>query len=334
MAEPTALFALMPEVFDEVFTAEALGRLKRVARLPDCEPHGDLGTARARAALADAEILVTGWGCPRLDTQTLDAAPKLRAVIHAAGSVKYHLDEEVFDRGIAVSSAAEANMRPVAEYTVAMCVLAAKRAFGLARAYAAGENMHDYVAGRSPSLRHAAVGIVGASRIGRMVIGMLGAYDVDIAVYDPYLSEQEAQALGVHRVELDRLCATSDIVSIHAPELPETINMIGEAQLSAMRQGTVLINTARGALVETAALARHCQAGRIDAVLDVTEPEPLPTDHPLLHLPNVVVTPHLAGAKGREVSRLGDFAIDEVERFIAGRELLGRVTAAELARTA
>jgi phosphoglycerate dehydrogenase-like enzyme len=194
--------------------------------------------------------------------------------------------------------------------------------------------VHGYTAGRSPSLHHATVGVVGASRIGRLVIGMLSAFDIEILVYDPYLTEQEAAQLGVRSASLDALCSTSDIITIHAPELPETAKMIGEAQLRAMHAGAVLINTARGALVDTEALTRHCTTGRIDAVLDVTEPEPLPTGHPLLHLPNVVITPHLAGAKGREVSRLGDFAVDEVERFVAGRVLLGEVTAGELARIA
>lgn len=163
---------------------------------------------------------------------------------------------------------------------------------------------------------------------------MLSAFDVEILVYDPFLTEREAVHLGVRSVGLDAPCADSDIITVHAPQLPETAKMISDEQLRAMREGAVLINTARGALVDTEALTRHCAAGRIDAVLDVTEPERLPADHPLLHLPNVVVTPHLAGAKGREVSRLGDFAVAEVERFIAGRALLGEVTAGELARIA
>jgi phosphoglycerate dehydrogenase-like enzyme len=99
-----------------------------------------------------------------------------------------------------------------------------------------------------------------------------------------------------------------------------------------MREGSVLVNTARGALIDTGALVRHCTAGRIDAFLDVTDPdEPLPPGHPLFLLPNVVVTPHLAGAMGTEVALLGEYAVAEVERYAAGLPLLGAVRADDLA---
>jgi phosphoglycerate dehydrogenase-like enzyme len=329
-----ARFALMPEVFDEVFTADALGRLARSVEIPDLTPLAEFRSPRARAALAEADILITGWGCPPLDSAALDAAPRLRAVIHAAGSVKQHVGTDALERGLAISSAALANMQPVAEYTVAMCVLAAKRALTLARAYSDGADVHSYVPGRSPSLYRSTVGIIGASRVGRLVMRQLADFNVTLLVYDPYLTDEAATALGARRVGLRELCTRSDIVSIHAPELPETYRMIGHAELAALRDGAVLINTARGSLIDTVALTEHCAAGRIDAVLDVSDPEPLPADHRLLHLPNVIVTPHIAGAKGSEVSRLGDFAVDEIERFVAGRELRGRVTATEFDRIA
>ena len=145
-----------------------------------------------------------------------------------------------------------------------------------------GENLSGRIRGRraSPSLHHATVGVVGESRIGRLVIAMLSAFDIEILVYDPFLTEREAVHLGVRSVGLDALRADSDIITVYAPQLPETAKMIGDEQLRAMREGAVLINTARGALVDTEALTRHCAAGRIDAVLDVTEPERLPADHP------------------------------------------------------
>ena len=108
------------------------------------------------------------------------------------------------------------------------------------------------------------------------------------------------------------------MLSIHAPLLPETIGLVDSRLLAKLRDGAVLINTARGRLVDPVALERECVSGRIDAILDVTEPEPLPPDSPLLGLPNVMVTPHLAGAIGNEIARLGGLAVGEVERYIAG----------------
>jgi phosphoglycerate dehydrogenase-like enzyme len=324
----------MPDVIDEVFPADVRRRLRYLVEIDTGRSLEDFGTPEARRRLSDVEILVTGWGCPVIDGSVLDATPKLRAIVHAAGSVKEVIAGACWERGIVVSSAADANARPVAEYTIAMCVLTAKRAFRLARAYAAGDDVHAYQAGRSPALTGATVGVIGASRIGRIVISMLRQYEADVLVYDPYLTTEEAAELGAEPADLDTLCRRSDIVSVHAPETPQTRHLLDDRRLGLMTDGSAVINTARGSLVDTDALTRHCAQGRLDAVLDVTEPEPLPPGHPLLTLPNVLVTTHVAGAHGREVRRLGEFAVAEVWRFVTGRPLHGLVAAADLSRLA
>jgi phosphoglycerate dehydrogenase-like enzyme len=151
-----------------------------------------------------------------------------------------------------------------------------------------------------------------------------------LLVSDPFLESAEAAHLGAELVELDDLLTRSDIVSLHAPLLPETRGLLDDRRLSLLPDGAVVINTARGALIETDALVRHCASGRIDAVLDVTDPEPLPAGHPLIGLPNVHLTPHIAGAMGSEIRALGEFAVAEVERLVTGEPLLGQVSAAEL----
>jgi phosphoglycerate dehydrogenase-like enzyme len=133
----------------------------------------------------------------------------------------------------------------------------------------------------------------------------------------------EAAALGATLVDLDTLVATSDVVSLHAPSLPETRHLIDARRLALMPDGAVLVNTARGALVDTDALVAECAAGRLSAVLDVTEPEPLPVGHPLFGLPSVLVTPHVAGAQG-----------NEIERLVQGEPLRGLVRAEDLPRIA
>jgi phosphoglycerate dehydrogenase-like enzyme len=279
-------------------------------------------------------VLVTGWGCPGVDEAVLAAAPRLRAVIHAAGSVKEaRIAPAVWERGIAVSSAAEANALPVAQYTVAAILLANKRAFGSARSYAEGtfqpiELTADFGnAGRT-------IGVVGASNIGRLVVAGLRTHGFPVLVADPYLTRDAADDLGVELVELDDLMRRSDVVTLHAPLLPQTRNLIDDRRMSLMRDGAIIINTGRGGLIDTEALLRHCGTGRLDAVLDVTEPEPLPTGHPLFALPNVLITPHIAGALGTEVSALGDFAVSEVTRFLAGQPLQGAIALEDLTRIA
>jgi len=329
---PVAVLAMHADLVEQIFPGPVLARLLRSV---DCDPGAtftDLDTAPGQ--LADAEILLTGWGCPRLDASVLARAPRLRAAIHAAGSVKGHSTPELFAAGVAVSSAVAVNARPVAEFTVASIVFATRRVFRYAAEYRDGAPRQGYPRGEDSGLYGLTVGVVGASRIGRLVLQMLADHDVELLVHDPYLDEAQATALGAALVDMDTLCRRSDVVSVHAPELPETYRMIDDRRLRLLRDGAIVINTARGGLVDTDALTEHCMAGRIDAVLDVTDPEPLPPGHPLLSLPNVLVTPHLAGTRGRELRRFGEFAVDEVERFLSGEPLSGRVDPQALSRLA
>jgi phosphoglycerate dehydrogenase-like enzyme len=116
--------------------------------------------------------------------------------------------------------------------------------------------------------------------------------------------------------------------------LPETHHLLDARRLALLQDGATLINTARGSLLDTTALTDHCATGRLDAVLDVTDPDPLPPDRPLLCLPNVLVTPHLAGSQGRELRRLGEFVVAQVARFTRGEPLHGTIEAGDLHRIA
>jgi phosphoglycerate dehydrogenase-like enzyme len=307
--------------------------MDRLCRLVDIDPQLTVTSFQlpaAVSALSRAEILISGWGCPRVDGPVLDAAPKLRACIHAAGTVKIHLDPVVFQRGLIVSSAAAANAVPVAEYTIAALTFAAKSAFARARSYA-GDPSNGRKVDAGSGLLGRTVGVVGASRIGRLVLDRLRQFDVTVLLYDPHLAPPEARRLGAEPVDLDTLCRRSDVLTIHAPALPETYHLIDERRLGLMPHGATVINTARGSLIDTDALARECGTGRLSAVLDVTDPEPLPAGHPLLRLPNVFVTPHIAGTQGRELRRLGEFAVADIERLLRGEPLLGAVYADQLA---
>jgi phosphoglycerate dehydrogenase-like enzyme len=299
-----------------LFTDASLARLREVADVVDAPI----------AALGDVELLVTGWGCPPVDAAVLAAAPRLRAIVHAAGSAKGHVTPACWARGIVVSTAAEANARPVAEYTLAMILLANKAAARAERLYRERRGRVDALA-ELPAVGNAGktVGVIGASRIGRRVIALLRPFDLEIVVHDPYVAGS---------VPLDELLAAADVVTVHAPSLPATRHLLDRPRLGLMRDGATLINTARGALVDHDALIAELRTGRISAVLDVTDPEPLPAGSPLYDLPNVVLTPHIAGALGTEVRRLGDAAIDEVARYAAGEPFMHPLTAADLDRVA
>jgi phosphoglycerate dehydrogenase-like enzyme len=265
--------------------------------------------------LRDVELLVTGWGCPPLDAAALAAAPRLRAVVHTAGSVRAHVTEACWDRGIEVTSAAAANAVPVAEYTLAMILLSGKRVLERARGYRENRTRDDWLAvPRDVGNYRRTVGILSASMIGRRVIELLQPHDLRILVHDPYVGDVE----GAERVGLAELFARSDVVSVHTPLLPETRGLVSRELLGSMRRDAVLINTARGAVLDQDALAEATGAGRIRAILDVTEPEVLPPGHPLWDDPHVLITPHLAGSQGNEMGRLAALAVAEVTRWAAG----------------
>ncbi|MET0476243.1 MAG: hydroxyacid dehydrogenase, partial [Mycobacterium sp.] len=297
-SRPRAVLAMWDGIAQAAFAPD------QRRRLADCV---DLVREQAIRSFADlpddqlreVEVVVGHWGCPQLDGEALARLPKLRLFAYAAGSVKEGgtVTPAVFERGVVVTTAVVANAIPVAEYTLAVILLANKGAF-LAR-----ERVRDP---DGPEVREPVplgnlgkrIGIIGASRIGRRVLELLGPFDLEPVVHDPYLTEDDASGLGVQAVTLDELVSTSDVVTIHAPLTPATEGLIGRRQLAAMKDGAVLVNTARGRLVDTDALEEELATGRISAVLDVTWPEPLPPESALLRLPNAFVTPHVAGSTG------------------------------------
>lgn len=333
--KPGLAFAMEPDKTRHVIDAGLIERIEACCTILSREPITDFATPEARRILKDTEILVTGWGCPYIGAAALAAAPHLRMIAHAAGTVKYIVDPAAFAAGITVSHAAEANAVPVAEYALAAIIFANKHVFELRDLYRRDHMRRSTWALMDEPIGNyrRTVGLVGASRIGRKVAELLQMLDVEVLLADPY-----AQPADVRRharlVSLDTVMAESDVVSLHAPLLPSTRHMIAARELKLMRDGAALINTARGALIDEEALIAELQTGRIRAVIDVTDPEIPAEDSPLYDLPNVFLTPHVAGAGGTERGRLGLMAVEEVERFVAGLPLEHAIEPELLERTA
>lgn len=334
-SRPRAVLAMHQDLVARLFDAPTTARLVALADIDPGLVLDDFTTPRARAALADVEVIVSGWGCPPIDEAVLAAAPRLRAVVHAAGSVKHHITDACWERGVEVASVAWANALPVAEYTVAFVLLANKGLLGIREDYRARRAEYDWQ-GAYPQAGNyrRSVGVVGASLVGRRVLELLRPYDLDLLLHDPYVEPAEAARLGARSVALDELCETGDIVSVHAPELPGTRHLIDGRRLALMRDGSTLINTSRGSLVDQDALTAELVSGRLNAVIDVTVPEVLPADSPLYDLQNVVLTPHVAGSLGGELHRLAAAAVDELARWSAGEPFAHPVVEEDISRTA
>ncbi|TDB81909.1 hydroxyacid dehydrogenase [Micromonospora sp. KC721] len=323
-----ALVVMDRDSFRAHFDEARLARLAELVALADPIWVDDLDSPAARARLAVVEVLVTSWGTPTLTAERLAAAPALRAVFHAAGSVRSLVTSEVWRRGIRVTNAADANAIPVAEYTLAAIIFAGKKAPFIAAdpeaAYQGWGHRDGY--GDLSNYRRT-VGVVGFSRIGRRVVDLLGCLDsAQCLVADPHADPTEVALAGATLVDLHELLPRSEILSLHAPALPSTYHMIGAAELALLPDHATVINTARGSLVDSEALAAECRSGRLFAILDVTEPEPLPADAALRNAPNVMITPHIAGSLGSEILRLTDHTLDELSRWIAAEPLRAEVT--------
>jgi phosphoglycerate dehydrogenase-like enzyme len=311
-----------------------MARITQVADLDPALVVEDFAGPAVADVLSEVEVIFSSWGCPKVDSAVLDAAPRLRAIVHAAGSVRHHVTDACWDRGIQVTSAAWANAIPVAEYTLAAILFSNKQVLRLSSAYRDQRRDLDRLGVDAVGNYRRTVGIVGASQIGRRLLALLRPHDFEVLLYDPYVTSADAAALGAQAVPLDELCARSEVVSVHAPELPETHHLIDRGRLGLMRDGAVLINTARGSLVDQDALIEELSAGRLQAVIDVTTPNVLPADSPLYELPNVLLTPHVAGSLGGELHRLADAAADELARYAAGEPFAYPVLRAEFHRTA
>lgn len=325
-ATPTLRSLFFP---DDIW--DALASLGRV-RLPAAD--ADLADPDCFAHLVrDADVVVTTWGCAPLSARVLADAPRLRLLAHTGASVKAYVTEAAFAQGIRVTQAGDAMAYAVGEQALALTLALLHRVNRFDRALRSGAQWSS--AKSAPprrELRGSVVGVVGASRTGRAYIGLVRALGARVLAADPYLSDGDAASLGVSRADLDDVLTGSRVVSLHAPVLPATVGMIGARELALMPDGAVLVNTARAALVDTPALIARLRTGRLDAALDVFDEEPLPPDHPLRAMRNVLLTPHEAAGTAESRRRAGEIVVAEVARFLHGEPLHHEVSVAMLDR--
>ena len=283
--------------------------------------------------LAEAEAIFSGWGAPRMDAEFLAAAPRLHTVFYGAGSVKGVVTDAFWERGLAIASAYAANAVPVAEYALAQILFSLKLGWRFARETRA---LGKYPPRNEvPGALGTTVGLVSLGMIGGMVARHLQAFDLKVLAYDPCCTAERARELRVELVSLDELFARGQVVSVHTPWLKETEGLLRGQHFAALPRDATFINTSRGAVVcEPEMLAVLQQRPDLQAVLDVTYPEPPVAGSPLYSLPNVILTPHIAGSMNRECARMGQYMLDELARHQAGEPLRWQISREAAARMA
>lgn len=318
--KPRAALVVRALHADAVYPAVLRARAERLVDLVPVQGPSD-------PAWRDVEVVLGGWGMPVMDAAFLKNASKLRAVFYAAGSVRGFMTDAAWDRGIVVSTAAAANSATTAEFCVGQIIFSLKHGWRFIRDSREAWRTAYHYQPLVPGLVGSRVGLVSFGRVAQRVAELLRPFAMEVVAWDPVQPRAAFDRLGVCSVELDTLLATSDVVSLHLPQLAETHRLIDARRLALLKPGATLINTSRGDVLDEAALI-SLLAARADltAVLDVTEFEPPAPESPLFTLPNVVMTPHLAGSYGPECARMGALALDEFERWQKGLPLQHAIT--------
>lgn len=276
----------------------------------------------------DTEYLFSTWGMPEFSEYEIRTYfPNLKCVFYAAGSVQ-EFARPFLKCGVKVFSAWAANAVPVAEYTVAQIILANKGFY--ATSFLSKNKKHKIskdLSGKYLGNYGAKVGIVGAGMIGKLVIQMLKAYNLEVVTYDPFLPDDIAKKLGVAKVSLKELFSTCNVISNHLANNEQTKNIFDYELFSSMLPYSTFINTGRGAQVIEDDLIK-CLENRSDitAVLDVTMPEPPADDSKFFTLDNCILTPHIAGSWGDEVHRMAEYMVEEFKCFKDGKSCKYEVT--------
>ncbi|MBN1994598.1 MAG: hydroxyacid dehydrogenase [Anaerolineae bacterium] len=326
------IFLLRADAYQKIYGPD---ELKAIHALVDISvpPQTSESVKKNPSILNEVEVILSGWGMAVMDEKFLASASNLKAVFYGAGSIRYFVTNASWRRGIIVTSAYAANAVPTAEYTLAQILLCLKRVWPHAQLVREQGTFPPRlpVAGAFGST----VGLISLGQVGRQVIKLLQNFDINVIAYDPFVTAAEAAELKVELCALPEIFRRADVVSLHTPWLPETEGMITGEHLASMKPAAAFINTARGAIVREQEMIQVLrQRPDLTAVLDVTYPEPPAPDSLLYTLPNVVLTPHIAGAMDQECRRMGQVMVEELKRYLNGEPLQWALTKEDMARMA
>lgn len=327
-------FILGASAFDDIYGVEAIEAIAPQGRVLGPPLTVEQLESAPPDWLDEMEALFTGWGGPLLDEKMLARMPRLRAVFYGAGTLRFTVTDACWPRGIVFSSAAALNAIPTSEFAFGMILLSLKRVWHHATLAREMRVFPQHLP--LPGGLGSTIGIASLGQIGRRVAERVRTLEVNVIAHDPFAPPELFLKLGITSCTLKELFSRADIISLHTPLLAETTGMVNAALLARIKPNATLINTARGGLINEPQLI-ECLRARPDvqAILDVTEPEPPASNSPLWDLPNVFLTPHIAGSLGPECRRMGRAMVEEFHRYSRGEPLrYGITTREQLARTA
>jgi phosphoglycerate dehydrogenase-like enzyme len=338
---------------DRTETPEAISRLEAVAdvlhltfepedvyygKYADAAPFDEERDRLIKSFVADLDAIIVTKGSPRITGEIMDAAPHLKLIGELQGDrFANRIDvEAAHERGIVAVDTTNGSSYPVAEWALGLTLIGLRNAGALFRRYIDGElifakrkefradpgYLHGELTGKT-------VGLVACGYIGRRLIELLKPFNVNILVYDPYIPRVLADVYDITITSLENVMSMSDVVVVLAPLTTGTRGLIRAEQLAMLKPAAVFVNVSRGPVVDSAALIERLREGDVIACLDVFDPEPIPVDSPVRSMPNVFLSPHIAGVTAECGPRFFDLMVDEVLRVLAGHEARHTLTPRE-----
>ncbi|MDA1280878.1 MAG: hydroxyacid dehydrogenase [Chloroflexi bacterium] len=296
--------------------------------------------AEFREFAAGLDALVVCHGAPRIDDTVLGSSRRLTLVGELEGDrFAQRIDvEAALNRGVRAVDTTHGSSYPVSEWALGLILIGLRNAGAHFRKLISGvdwgtpeqrDSTSEFA--QNEELTGKTVGLIGAGYIARRLIELLKPFNVKLLVHDPYAAPELASALGFTLTSLEAVMAQPDVVVCLAPLTPGTRGMLGRREISTIKPGAVFVNVSRGPIVDSDALVERLEIGDITASLDVFDPEPIPVSSRIRNLPNVFLSPHIAGTTERSRTRFFEEMVSELERHFAGHETLHNLTLKTLA---
>ena len=311
--------------FSKVYTESVLEKLSQYGEVSERIDRSNI--EKYSDFLNDCEVAFSTWGMIKFTEEEIRKyMPKLKFLFYSAGTVQYFA-EPFLACGVRVFSAFAANAVPVAEYTVSQITLALKGYFQSAKRYKSCLPYSFIHSQKCTGAFRAKVGLVGLGTIGSLVAERLKNSDLCVMAYDPFVSEEKAEKLGVTLTDLETIFRECDVISNHLANKKELKNIFDGKYFKLMKKHSTFINTGRGNQVDEFALASSLilHPSRT-AVVDVLKNEVFPYISPLFWCPNAIITPHIAGSLGNETERMAFYMIEQFENWLSGKETQYEVT--------
>lgn len=325
MKERAIYFNVSKKMINRVYAEETKEKLRKELDISDeIYSKKDFG----KVDFSDVKYIFTTWGMMKVNAKSVRTYfPNLKCLFYAAGTVK-GFAKPFIQNGVRIFSGWKANAVPVAEYTFSQIILANKGFYQLLdrtkEDYAKAKQHFEHYVGNY----NAKIGIIGYGSISSIVVDQLVRRKFEVYVCTDHMSKEKADSLGVKLASLDEIFENCDVISNHLANTEANHKRINAKLINKMKHYATFINTGRGQQVDEKALVAKCKKDKtITAVLDVTDPEPPLSDSPLYSVPNIFVTPHIAGSAGNEVCRMSEYICDEFLRYKNGEKTIYEIDA-------